>query len=242
MKKQLSEEQIVDLFLFCKLHDAKYYDVQIELVDHLASAIENRWLTEPNVGFEEALNDVYRTFGVGGFRKVRMEKEKELCQKYSRLQRKYLCEFFKLPKIILTVVIFFSLFLLFRYSPDNVSTYSSILGIYIVYIAYYLLALYPIKYRVKLEFGKNLLLVNQLRLLKRKTVNYAMLPISLFYTIMLSLVVLDIQMPNVDSFIYDFVIALFLALFGISIVVMLVYLPNRIKNEIFRLYPNIIIP
>ena len=242
MTKQLSEEQIADLFLFCKLHDAKYYDVQIELVDHLASAIEKRWEKEANIGFEQALNDVYCEFGIGGFNKVRWEKEKELRQKYSRLQRKYMREFFKLPKIILTVVIIFSLFLLFRYSPDNISTYSSILVIYIIGIAYYLLALYPVKYRVKLEFGKNLLLVNQLRLLKRKTVNYAMLPVSLFYTIMLSLVVFDIQMPYADSFIYDFVIALFLTLFGISIVVMLVYLPNRIKNEIFRLYPNIIIP
>lgn len=241
MNKQLTDEQIARLFLFCKLHDVKYYDVQIELVDHLASAIEKRWENDPDINFEQALDNVYRKFGIGGFRKVRMEKEKKLRQKYSRLQRKYMHDFFKLPKIILTAVIIFSLFLLFRYSSDNVSTYSGILRIYIVCLAYYLLALYPVKYRVKLEFGKNLLLVNHLRLLKRNTVNYALLPFILINFILFGLEVFDIHMPFAGSFIYDFAIAIFLTLFGISIIVMLVYIPNRIKNEIFLLYPNIII-
>lgn len=40
MNKQLTEEQIADLFLFCEENGVRYYEVQIELVDHLASAIE----------------------------------------------------------------------------------------------------------------------------------------------------------------------------------------------------------
>jgi hypothetical protein len=72
MNKQLTEAQIESLHMFCEFHGVKYYDVQVELVDHLASAIENRWENEPNIGFEQALNDVYSAFGVGGFSKVRM--------------------------------------------------------------------------------------------------------------------------------------------------------------------------
>ena len=59
MNKQLTEAQMESLHMFCAKHYVPYYDVQIELVDHMASAIENRWITEPNVSFEQALDDVY---------------------------------------------------------------------------------------------------------------------------------------------------------------------------------------
>ena len=42
MNKKLTEAQIDELFSFCKRKGVKHYDLQIELVDHLASSIEQR--------------------------------------------------------------------------------------------------------------------------------------------------------------------------------------------------------
>jgi len=125
MIKQQSDEQIADLFLFCEFHDVKYYDVQIELVDHLASAIEKRWETEPQLTFEEALVEVAEQFGVdpfhfsrpnsllpfpienihanSGFDAIIEARTKSLERKYNRMQIRYFIEFFKLPKLVMTI-------------------------------------------------------------------------------------------------------------------------------------------
>lgn len=43
MKKQVSPAQVEALFKFFRSKYVHYYDVQIELVDHFASAIEAMW-------------------------------------------------------------------------------------------------------------------------------------------------------------------------------------------------------
>lgn len=241
MNKQLTEAQIESLHMFCAKHYVPYYDVQVELVDHLASAIENRWLTEPNVDFEEALNDVYSAFGVGGFNKMRVEKEKELREKYSRLQLKCIGGFFSLPKIILTVAIVLIFFMVLWFSDDCISVYLRVIRFYILGMICYLFLVYPIKYRVKFEFGKRLLLRKQLSLLKRNAINFVLIPLILFHVGMFNLLRYINPISVVENVLIDFLLAFLLTLFGISLVVILIYTPNRLKKEIFRLYPHIIV-
>lgn len=66
----LTEEQINRLYKFCVQHYVRYYDVQIELVDHLANAIEARMEADKKLDFETALNSVYAGFGMMGFSKI----------------------------------------------------------------------------------------------------------------------------------------------------------------------------
>ena len=40
---KLSAEQIERLYQFTRQHYVEYYDLQTELVDHLANAIEEQW-------------------------------------------------------------------------------------------------------------------------------------------------------------------------------------------------------
>ncbi len=47
MKKTVNEKQIERLFQFTREHYVKHYDLQSELVDHLANAIEQRWEETP---------------------------------------------------------------------------------------------------------------------------------------------------------------------------------------------------
>ena len=64
---KLTQEQIDALFTFTKKHLVEHYDVQVELVDHLANAIEAQWAENPDISFEEALDKEYKSFGVFGF-------------------------------------------------------------------------------------------------------------------------------------------------------------------------------
>lgn len=47
--------QIERLYQFTRQHYVEWYDLQTELVDHLANAIEQQWQENPNISFEDAL-------------------------------------------------------------------------------------------------------------------------------------------------------------------------------------------
>jgi len=50
----LTEEHIDQLYKFTRKHFVEHYDVQTELVDHLANDIEQIWIDQPKLSFEEA--------------------------------------------------------------------------------------------------------------------------------------------------------------------------------------------
>ena len=106
---KLSSQQIEQLYTFTRQHFVEWYDLQSELVDHLANAIEQEWEQNPNRTFDEILNKEFQKFGVFGFMDVVEEKQKFLNKKYTRLIWSYYREFFVLPKIILTVALVYGL-------------------------------------------------------------------------------------------------------------------------------------
>ena len=161
-ERKLTPEQIDELFKLCEFHNVHYYDVQIELVDHIASAIEALWETNPELSFEDAVFQVGEQFGVEpftpssydsilpsitglrfsretGFKAIEIAKEKELRIKYERLQWQYIREFFKLPKIILTLAITFALYFVFKLSNNDIVISYCIQGFCILSFAVYLI-------------------------------------------------------------------------------------------------------
>ena len=81
MKQELTSQQIEELFAFCRRHYVHYYDVQLELVDHLANAIEEKMVADKNISFEAALDEVHKSFGYKGFAGVVEAKETALFNK-----------------------------------------------------------------------------------------------------------------------------------------------------------------
>ena len=108
---QLDKQQIEQLYAFTRQHYVEWYDLQSELVDHLANAIEVEWKQNPKLTFEEVLNMEFKKFGIFGFMEVVEERQKFLHKKYARLIWKYYKEFFRLPRIILTFASIYTLFL-----------------------------------------------------------------------------------------------------------------------------------
>ncbi len=88
--KSLTKEETQELFNLVERHDIKYYDVQIEIVDHYASAIEEIWENEPDLSFLDAQKQVYREFR--DFKNLEKEKWKALGKGYeNRLNARVHC-------------------------------------------------------------------------------------------------------------------------------------------------------
>ncbi|SFJ46307.1 hypothetical protein [Myroides guanonis] len=108
--KKVTEEQIKELHSFTKRRFVEYYDVELELVDHLANGIEEQWRAHPELSFDEALQKEYKKFGIFGFVGMIEKKQAELHNYYYKITFQALKDFFSIPKIVVTVAIFLLLF------------------------------------------------------------------------------------------------------------------------------------
>jgi hypothetical protein len=72
----LMKEQIDYLFEFCETKGVRYYDVQVELVDHMANGIEKELAEHPGFSFQKALEVVFASFGHSDFAPLVIEKRK----------------------------------------------------------------------------------------------------------------------------------------------------------------------
>lgn len=120
---KITPEQIQLLYTFTKQHFVEYYDLQTELVDHLANAIEERWAENPKLDFDEALGREFKKFGIFGFSDVVEKRSMALSKKYFFLVLKHFKEFFRIPKIILTLFLIFMVYQLMVFVPYKNSVF-----------------------------------------------------------------------------------------------------------------------
>lgn len=125
---KLSDTAIEELYQFTRQHYVEHYDVQTELVDHLANDIENIWKENPKLSFIEARDRSFKKFGVFGFMDVVYEKQKQMNKKYLQLILSFAKEWFKLPKLLATL----TLFMFFYYSLQYQITFYFLIGVLFV--------------------------------------------------------------------------------------------------------------
>jgi hypothetical protein len=126
---KLSQEQIAHLYEFTRQHYVEYYDLQTELVDHLANSIEERWQENPKLSFETALNVEFKKFGIFGFMDVVEQRIKALNKKYNQIVLNHLKKFFTIPKIFGTLL---SIYFLYFYLINSQFAKGIITGIMLV--------------------------------------------------------------------------------------------------------------
>lgn len=113
---KLNTSQIDRLFTFTRQHYVEYYDLQTELVDHLAHAIEAQWQEKPKLSFEDALNIEFKKFGVFGFMDVVEKRQAALNKKYNGIIWKHFKAFFTIPKIVFTITLVGLIYMLLKAS------------------------------------------------------------------------------------------------------------------------------
>lgn len=100
---KLTQDQIQQLYKFTRAHYVEHYDLQTELVDHLAHGIEQLQQENPSLTFQEALNQEFKKFGVCGFHDVIKERRNAVGKKYRALLWRFFREWFQFPKIAQTI-------------------------------------------------------------------------------------------------------------------------------------------
>lgn len=101
--KKLTPREIAALYDFTRKHFVLHYDLQTELVDHLANAIEQHWAKNPNLTFDEVLNAEFKKFGVFGFSDIVAQRQAALTKRYYKLIWSYTKDFLRLPKILIAL-------------------------------------------------------------------------------------------------------------------------------------------
>ena len=136
--KNLSKDQIQDLYTFTRQHFVEHYDLQTELVDHLANDIESIWKDQPNLSFTEARDQSFKKFGVFGFMDVVEQRQKAMNKKYLKYLWSEAKQWFTIPKAIMTISIFLIFYMAFKSTIANYLFWSmyGIMAIWIIYKAF----------------------------------------------------------------------------------------------------------
>lgn len=103
--KSLSESQINSLYRFTRAHFVYHFDLQTELVDHMANAIEELQEKQPELTFDDATKIVFKSFGVFGFQDIVEERMHQLTRKYWHIIWSLFKTQFKWPLLLRTVSI-----------------------------------------------------------------------------------------------------------------------------------------
>ena len=98
---KLSEVEIDKLFQFTEKKMVHWYDLQIEIVDHLAASIEDEMSDDSNLTFDLALEKVYKGFGIFGFAKIVQERQIQLAKMAKNKWWKEFLNLFKWPNALL---------------------------------------------------------------------------------------------------------------------------------------------
>lgn len=122
----LTNEQVAELFRFCEKHHVHFYDVQVELVDHLANAIEEKMQTGSD--FENALGEVYAGFGAMGFAGFANSRSRLMEKQYSKLKSKLFWSYFTWPKAAMTACLLLLFSSPYRFlNGEGLSIFTSVL-------------------------------------------------------------------------------------------------------------------
>ena len=111
---KLTEIHIQELYTFTRKHFVYHYDVQSELVDHLANDIESIWQETPNLSFEQARDKSFKKFGVFGFMDVIEAKQKQMNKRYWKILLRFVKEWFTMPKLLTTILMFSGIYLVLQ--------------------------------------------------------------------------------------------------------------------------------
>lgn len=119
MATKLTTEQINRLYSFTREHFVYHYDIQSELVDHLANDIENQWIENGTLDFETALDNAFKKFGIFGFGDVVEEKTSSLTKRYHKIIWQHFVQYLYGSKILVTLSVFLTVFLSLYLIKEN---------------------------------------------------------------------------------------------------------------------------
>ncbi len=99
----LTQEQINAITTYCENKGVKYYDVQLELVDHIADIVKNIQESNRELSFNEALELAGKQFADDEFEMIVNSKKRQLLRRFKRLWCEEFISYFTIPKVTITM-------------------------------------------------------------------------------------------------------------------------------------------
>ncbi len=236
--RKLTNEEIDCLFSFVEQHDVKYYDVQMELVDHFASAIEQRWEIEPVLSFEEALRKEYRQFDRYDFPQIIAEKEETLRKKYRKIEHRYIIDFFTLPKIVATSFVTFFIYQIFQLFENYFRFVSWIVLADILLVGFFSFLVYPKIFSIELKENKNFLLLEHLKSRRNYFMQVGRLPSSLL--MFLFFLNKDFHFTFIENPAFKIFVAFLASMSVVYFIATGIYVPSRVKTDFTSEYSQFV--
>lgn len=103
--RTLSPGQISEIYDFCRRKDLVYLELRMEMVDHIASKIEDLWLEKPQLSFKEAFAEVYRSFGIFGLSDIAAQQEAKVSKRFWRDFGRELLYWLRPPQVLLSLLL-----------------------------------------------------------------------------------------------------------------------------------------
>ncbi len=197
-EKQLSAAQIQELHKLAERNAIKYYDVELEIVDHYASAIEAIWAENPNVSFDEAQKQIYKEFW--DFKSLQKKKEQvlhRLAQKEINLKIRAAFSWPKIITFFLLTILFYSIGIQIPYKAGLALAAS----LAVILIGYVLYKLYLIK-RLESQLNKRFLRLKTIALQHNSMILLLTIPLGLFESLPMPLVIFSACLAFASIFIF----------------------------------------
>lgn len=232
MNRTITTEETEELFVFCRRHYVYHFDLQIELVDHLASAIEEQWEKQPGLEFAAALNNSFGKFGITGFSKIKQLKQKELARKYNRLLWKYFTEFYRWPKMLMTLAFTMVLFSILKAVNSIAWVLVPYFALLVIIGTIYFFFISPKNLKIDTTCNKKFMLVEYMKSIQLGVILISQLPIGMF-NISRSLDLFSIHQNWALLFISLFIVSFNIVLFGYFF-----YIPGKVREHFKQQYPE----
>lgn len=235
IERKLTQEEIDELYLLCYKLKIKEYEIQSEIVDHLATSIESQFALKPKVSFNEAMINACRSFGMNEFNEFVKSKHQTFRKQFNLLFWKFLGTFFQLPRVILTVSLTITLYTSLHFLDHRktvlVFTAIALSAFYMVFIAIDYFTGYL---RINLKSTERSFMIinyfNQIKLLASRSGALLYFLLAFFFK------------PFIASrgIFIDMLGSFFIVLLFISFYALLFYMPKMAKQHFEEQFPQFI--
>lgn len=226
--KKLSQEQLNCLFKFTQKHYVEYYDLQLELVDHLACGIEAQWENDESISFEDALNTEFKKFGIFGFSDIVEKRKMQLLKKYQKIIRQVMFSHFIKFEYIGVLILSSILYFIGAYFFPKIMFIGAMVLFYSLVFYYIIKQNIAYKNKVK-ETGKKILLLETIY----KNFTSISLVSAIFNIWIQSLIYVDFEWKYINL-----LFAIIIPILFLFIYVSCYFLPNHSEEILEEMCPE----
>ncbi len=226
--KKLTSQQINSLFDFVKKHYVNWYDLQLELVDHLATDIEKIIEKNSQLSFEQARDLAFKKFGITGFYDIIKAKTHAMQKHILKLLANEFYNFFSSQKIFGFIGLWFLIFEILFFTNFNDWVFIIIFYSPLVFSMFYIMK-YQINKNKKAKQNKKILLYENV-LFQEYIIIFNLLTQPTFF-----LVSHNFFDPEIISK-YGIIISFILAFIYLFLYLDIFIVPKKLKIEYSRIY------